>query len=57
MSVIHASSAFQPADFLTKAIAQDSFEFHRNFAMNILVKIFGVLFGLSLIYLGMEGGV
>ena len=36
ISVIHIGSTFQHADFLAKPIAQDAFEFHHNFAMNLL---------------------
>ena len=35
ISIIHVLSAFQHVGILTKAIAQDSFEFHRNFARNL----------------------
>ena len=35
ISVIHVSSAFQHADFVAKAIAQDSFQFLSDFAMNL----------------------
>ena len=35
VSIIHVPSQFQHADFFTKAIARDSFEFHRNLAMNL----------------------
>ena len=35
ISIIYVPSAFQRSDILTKSIAQDSFEFHRNFAMNL----------------------
>ena len=34
-SIIHVPSQFQNANFLTKAVARDSFEFHRNLAMNL----------------------
>ena len=34
ISVIHVRSPFQYADFLTKAIPRESFEFHRNLAVN-----------------------
>ena len=34
ISVIHVPSFFQHADFLTKAISRESFEFLRNLAMN-----------------------
>ena len=35
ISIIHVPSTFQHADILIEAITQDSFEFHRNFAMNL----------------------
>ena len=35
VSIIHVSSLFQHADFLTKAVWQESFEFHRSLAMNL----------------------
>ena len=35
ISVTHVPSGFQHADFLTKAISKESFEFHRNISMNI----------------------
>ena len=34
ISIIHVTSSFQHADFLTKAIPRESFEFHRRLAMN-----------------------
>ena len=36
VSIIHVPSQFQQADFLTKAIAPNSFEFHRNLATNFV---------------------
>ena len=35
ISIIHVPSAFQHVGILTEAIAQDSFEFYRNFARNL----------------------
>ena len=35
VSIIHVPSFFQHADFLTKVISQESFEFHRCLAMNL----------------------
>lgn len=35
LSIIHVPSPFQHADFLTKSIAQSSFEFHRDLEMNL----------------------
>ena len=35
VSIIHVPSPFQHADFLTKAISQESFEFHRSLAMSM----------------------
>ena len=34
ISIIHVTSSFQHADFLTKAIPRKSLEFHRSLAMN-----------------------
>ena len=34
ISIIHVPSPFQHAEFLTKAISRESFEFHRSLAMN-----------------------
>ena len=39
ISIIHVQSPYQHADFLTKAIPRDSFEFHRSLAMNMYVVI------------------
>ena len=36
IKVIHVPSAYQHADFLTKALTRESFEFHRNIVMNLL---------------------
>ena len=35
ISITHVPSPFQHADFLTKAIPRESFELHRNLAMNL----------------------
>ena len=35
VSIIHVPSLFQHADFLTKAISRESFEFHRSLAMSM----------------------
>lgn len=35
ISVIHVASEFQHADFLTKVLTVESFEFHRDFVMNV----------------------
>ena len=35
IAITHVRSDLQLADFLTKAITQDSFEFHRDFTMNL----------------------
>ena len=35
IAITHVRSDLQHADFLTKAITQDSFEFHRDFTMNL----------------------
>ena len=35
ISIIHVPSPYQHADFLTKAISRESFEFHRSLAMNL----------------------
>ena len=35
-SIFHVMSEFQHADFLTKALPWESFEFHRNFVMRIM---------------------
>ena len=35
ISVIRVGSTLQYADFLTKPVAQDAFEFHLNFALNL----------------------
>ena len=34
ISIIHVTSSFQHADFLTKAIPRESFKFHRSHALN-----------------------
>ena len=34
ISIIHVTSSFQHADFLTKAIPREPFEFYRSLAMN-----------------------
>ena len=34
-SIIHVPSQFQHDNFLTKAVARDSFEFHRNLAVDL----------------------
>ena len=34
ISVIHVPSPFQHADFQTRAISRESFDFHRNLATN-----------------------
>ncbi|CAM9770087.1 unnamed protein product [Sphacelaria rigidula] len=36
VSVIHVRSEYQHADFLTKVLPTESFEFHRNIVMNIM---------------------
>ena len=35
MEIIHVPSKYQHADFLTKALPEDLFVFHRNYVMNI----------------------
>ena len=35
IKVIHVPSAYQRADFLTKALTRETFEFHRGIVMNI----------------------
>ncbi|CAN0504724.1 unnamed protein product [Laminaria digitata] len=35
IAITHVRSALQHADFLTKAITQDFFEFHLDFTMNL----------------------
>lgn len=34
--VIHVGSAYQHADFLTKALSREAFEFHRDIVMNVV---------------------
>ena len=36
ISITHVASKFQHADFLTKALHKDLFEYHRNYAMNLV---------------------
>ena len=35
ISIIHVPSPFQRAEFLTREISRESFEFHRSLAMNL----------------------
>ena len=36
IEVIHVGSAYQHADFLTKALSREAFEFHRDIVMNVV---------------------
>ena len=35
ISIAHVVSEYQHADFLTKPISKESFDFHRDFVMNL----------------------
>ena len=50
IEIIHVASQYQHADFLTKALPESEFEFHREIVMNLMWFLSRIVFDFLIFY-------
>ena len=55
IEIIHVSTEYQHADFLTKALPEKEFAFHRGIVMNLMWFLSRILFDFLIFYFFMFG--